>query len=153
MFSKKEASKLRQEFWTAFGLYLSPLLSSEGEKINWLNYKTGVRHVAFRMQADNRKASIAVELSHTDPLIREIYFEQFVAVRRIMTSILREEWTWLLHTTDDSGKTLSRIYTELTPVNIYVRDEWPALISFFKPRIIALDEFWNQVKYGFETLQ
>ena len=83
----------------------------------------------------------------------EIYFEQFTAVRQIMTSILKEEWTWLLHATDDSGKTISRIYTELTPVNIFVRDDWPVLISFFKPRIIALDEFWNEVKYGFETLQ
>ena len=84
MFSKQEASKLRQEFWTAFGLYLSPLLSSEGERINWLNYKTGVRHVSFRMQADNRKASIAIELSHSDAVIREIYFEQFTAVRQII---------------------------------------------------------------------
>ena len=153
MFSKQEVSKLRQEFWTTFGLYLSPLLSSEGEKINWLNYKTGIRHITFRMHADNRKAYIAIELSHTDPIIREIYFQQFTDLKNVMTSILKEEWTWQLNTTDDSGRTLSRIYKELSPINIFIREEWPALISFFKPRIIALDEYWNDVKYGFEALQ
>jgi hypothetical protein len=28
--------------------------------------------------------------------------------------------------------------------------DWPAIISFLKPRIIALDEFWENVKPGFE---
>src|SRR5688572_563138 len=117
MFSKQEASKLRQEFWTTFGLYLSPLLSSEGEKINWLNYKTGISHITFRMHADNRKTYIAIELSHTDTIIREIYFQHFAELKNIMTSILKEEWTWQLNTTDDSGRTLSRIYKELFPIN------------------------------------
>jgi hypothetical protein len=32
------------------------------------------------------------------------------------------------------------------------RDDWPAIISFLKPRIIALDAFWSQAKYGFEDI-
>ncbi|MFC7667142.1 hypothetical protein ACFQT0_06705 [Hymenobacter humi] len=41
----------------------------------------------------------------------------------------------------------------LSPVNLFSRDDWPALISFFKPRIIALDAFWADAQYTFEALK
>ena len=52
MFSKQHASQLRKEFWTVFGQYMSPINSYEGEKINWINYKTGVKGLQFKMHAD-----------------------------------------------------------------------------------------------------
>ncbi|MGN6618356.1 MAG: DUF4268 domain-containing protein, partial [Ilyomonas sp.] len=54
MYSKQEASQLRQEFWTVFGQYMLPVLSSEGMKISWTNYKTGEKNIYFRMNADNK---------------------------------------------------------------------------------------------------
>jgi hypothetical protein len=41
----------------------------------------------------------------------------------------------------------------MQPVNLFNRDDWPALISFFKPRLVALDEFWNGAQYAFEELR
>ena len=78
MYSRAEATQLRQAFWTAFGQYMAPVLSAEGEKVNWPNYKTGIKHVYFRMRADTRTASIGIELTHPDAGIRELFFEQFV---------------------------------------------------------------------------
>jgi hypothetical protein len=153
MYSRQEASQLRQEFWTIFGQYMSPVLSSEGEKVNWVNYKTGEKDIYFRMYADNKKASIGIELTHKDIQIQHLYFEQFKELKQIMSDILGEEWTWLLHTHDENGKIVSRIYTEEKNVSIFDKNSWPALISFLKPRIIALDEFWNNVKYAFEALR
>ena len=152
MYSRQEASQLRQRFWTAFGLYMQPILSSEGEKINWINYKTGEKGIHFKMSADAKQAIVSIELSHTDPDIQQLYFEQFKAVEKFLVAELREAWQWELHTNDDMGKQISRIYTLLSPVNIFKQEDWPALISFFKPRIIALDAFWNNVKYSFEAL-
>jgi len=153
MYSKQEASQLRQEFWTAFGQYMQPILSSEGEKVNWINYKTGEKGIAFKMQADNKSAYIAIELNQHDAGIQELYFEQFKELRALLEQETGEEWIWSLHTYDESGKQVSRIYTALEGVSILRRDDWPALISFFKPRMIALDSFWNNVKYGFEALR
>jgi hypothetical protein len=153
MYSKQEAVKLKEEFWTAFGQYMAPILSAEGEKINWINYKTGEKNIRFRMQADNKKASIAIELSHNDPEIQQLYFEQFIELKKIFQSIIEEEWLWIQHVTNDHGKTISRIYQEITGVSIFKKDDWPKLISFFKPRIILLDEFWSNVKYSFEALK
>jgi len=153
MFSKAEASQLRHEFWTAFSRYMSPHLSSEGLKVNWVNYKTGVKHVYFRMRAENRSASIGIEITHPDAGIQELFYEQFKELRNVLNSYLNEEWEWQLHYTDNEGKTISRIYKQINNVSIFNRDSWPQLISFFKPRMLALDEFWNDAKYSFDTLK
>ncbi len=153
MYSKDQASQLKQAFWTAFGQYISPQPSAGGLKVNWVNYKTGIKHLYFRMHADKRSASISIEIAHPDAGIQELFFEQFKEYRNILHSCLNEEWDWQLHTTDGYGKTISRIYKEISPVNVFDNNDWPQLISFFKPRIIALDEFWSDARYGFDALK
>jgi hypothetical protein len=153
LYSKEEASQLKQAFWTTFGQYIAPQLSAEGLRVNWVNYKTGIKHVFFKMQADKRSASIAIEITHPDPGIQELFFEQFLEYKNILTSYQNEAWEWELHTSDEYGKTISRIYKQIDGINIFNKADWPELISFFKPRIIALDEFWGDAKYGFEALK
>jgi hypothetical protein len=153
MYSKEQASKLRQAFWTTFGQYLAPYRSEEGLRVNWLNYNTRVKHVYFRMQADQKSGSIAIELTHPDEGIQELFFEQFLEFKTMLTNILEEEWEWSPKEKDEFGKTISRIYKEIKPANVFDQEEWPKLISFFKPRIIALDRFWSDAKYTFEELK
>jgi hypothetical protein len=153
MYSRQQASQLRQQFWTTFGQYMTPVLSAEGEKINWINYKTGEKDIYFKMQADNKAASIAIEITHKDAGIQQLYFEQFAELKKIIENLIEEEWIWRLHTINEKGKLISRIYKEINNVNVFKKEEWPLLISFFKPRIIALDEFWSSAKYGFEALR
>ena len=153
MYSKQQASQLREEFWTTFGQYLSPVLSAEGEQINWINYKTGEKNISFRLQADNTKAVIAIELNHKDKDIQQIYFEQFTQFKNLFDGSVKEEWKWRLHGYDENGKLISRIYKEKNGLSIFQKRDWPELISFFKPRILALDEFWSSVKWAFETLR
>jgi hypothetical protein len=150
MYSKQQASQLRQEFWTVFGKYMQPVLSAAGQKINWVNYKTGVKHIFFRMQA-NKGALIAIEVSYPDPGDRMAQFNKFLQLKTLFNSTLQEDWIWQQEARDENGKTTSRICRELAGVTIFNKADWPALISFFKPRIIALDEFWSLVKPGFET--
>lgn len=153
MYSKQEAAQLKQEFWTAFGQYMLPVLSAEGEKVNWVNYKTGEKNILFRMLADNKQAGIAIEITHKDLDIQQIYFEQFQELKKFLDDATGEEWEWQLHTTDEWGRTISCIGTTLEGVSVFKREDWPRLISFFKQRMIALDEFWSNVKYSFESLR
>ena len=153
MYSKQEASQLKQEFWTTFGQYMRPILSAEGKRINWINYKTGEKNIYFRMHADNRKASIAIEITHKDRDVQALYFEQFEQLKTLLHDALQEAWNWRLHTRDEQGKSISRIYTERGDVNIFDKNDWPQLISFFKPRIVALDEFWSTAKQVFESMR
>jgi hypothetical protein len=153
MYTREEASQLRQAFWTAFGQYLAPHPSADGLKINWVNYKTGLKDVAFKMYADKKIAYIEIELSHSDPEIQELYFEQFMELKNLLHEYVGEEWKWELHTSNEFGKTISRIYNDINNVSIFKKDDWPTLISFFKPRIIALDDFWSGAQYSFDALR
>ena len=153
MYSKTEVTQLRQAFWTTFGQYMAPVPSAEGVPTNWINYKTGLKHVYFRMQADGRRASISIELTHPDAGVRELFFEQFLELKPLLHETLGETWRWEADAVDANGQPLSRIFAELTPVNLFSRDDWPALISFFKPRLMALDEFWSNAQYAFGALR
>ena len=153
MYSRQEAAQLRQEFWTAFGQYMVPVLSSEGERVNWVNYITGEKNIAFRMEAGNRKQWIGIEISHKDPGIRQLYFDQLAQFKKLLVQETGEKWRWEPLMVDDHGRTTCRVFIELNEGSIFRKEDWPLLISFFKQRIIALDAFWNQVKYAFDSLR
>ncbi|MCO6491892.1 MAG: DUF4268 domain-containing protein [Phaeodactylibacter sp.] len=152
MYTREQASRARQAFWTAFGQYMAPLPGSEGLKVNWANYKTGYRGLYFRMHADNRQAFIGIVMEQKDPDLRALFYEQFEELKPVLHSCLDDEWIWEPEAFDEHGQPQSKIYTTLSPVSIFRREDWPLLISFFKPRIMALDEFWSVGKYHFEPL-
>ena len=141
MYSREEASRIKHEFWTTFGRYMNPIPSSDGTKVNWMNYHTKVKDVYFRMDAGKKSAEISISLEHPDSDLQELYFEQFLEMKDILHDTLHEEWEWQLHVPLDDGKIVSRIYKQLAGVSVFNKDHWPDLISFFKPRIIALDSF------------
>lgn len=87
------------------------------------------------------------------PASGSFFFEQFIELKAVLHEVLGEQWTWEAAATDAHGVPLSRIYTELVPANLFNREDWPALISFFKPRLIALDAFWTDAQYTFEALK
>jgi hypothetical protein len=153
MFTRDEASHLRQEFWTVFGQYMMPVLSAEGMKVNWINYRTTIKDVYFRMDVNQKAATVSIALEHNDAAIRELYFQQFEEYKTLLHQTLEEEWQWQMHANVTEGKMISRIYKEITGVSVFNKEHWPELISFFKPRIIALDRFWENAKYGFEALK
>ncbi len=152
MFSRKESSQIKHEFWTTFGRYMSPVPSAEGVKINWVNYHTTIKDIFFRMDADSKSASISISLEHRNPESRHRYFDQFVTLKTMLHAILEEEWNWQRDVIVD-GRSISRIEKTLPNVSILNRDQWSDLISFFKPRLMALDNFWRDAKWGFDGLE
>jgi hypothetical protein len=152
MYTKAQISKTKQEFWTAFGGYMKPVPTADDRYISWQNYKTGVKGIYFRMRAEREFASIGIEITHPDPEIQELFFGQFEQFQKLLEMETKEPWEWRLLKIDEFGKAISQIEKRLKNVNVMDQNDWPAIISFLKPRIIALDRFWSNVKYGFEGL-
>ncbi|MBC7448305.1 MAG: DUF4268 domain-containing protein [Hymenobacteraceae bacterium] len=152
MYSKAEAAQRRQAFWTALGQYMAPVPAAAGEPTHWINYRTGLKHVYFRLHADQRHARIAIELLHPDAAVREVFYEQLAELKPALEEVLGEPWTWEPATTDTHGQPLARVSQELSGANLFEQADWPRLISFFKPRLIGLDAFWNGNKWAFEEL-
>ncbi len=153
MFSREEASQIRRAFWTSFGQYMRPIPSAEGLRVNWINYKTGFKGLNFKMEVDKKSAWISIQLSQKDEDLRDLFYEQLLELRSFLHSSLGEEWTWEQTTFNSLGQPIALVSTTLEGVNIFRESDWPAIISFLKPRLIALDEFWSMAKDHFEPLK
>lgn len=130
---------------------MKPVPSVSGYRVNWPNYKTGVRDIYFRMKVEQNFASIGIEICHSDIELQELYFDQFVQLKNLFHNSVTEDWEWKLMAINEFGQPISKITKVLPGVNVMEEEFWPEIISFFKPRIIALDEFWDNVKPGFES--
>jgi hypothetical protein len=129
---------------------MKPVPNAEGRRINWPNYKTGVKDIYFRMRAERTYASIGIELGHADVELQELLFDQFGQLKSLLFESLQEEWQWKLLDQNELGRPTSKIECLLPEVNVLNSEDWPKIISFLKPRLIALDAFWNEAKPGFE---
>lgn len=153
MYSKEEVKRLKEDFWTSYGQYMSVVPSADGERINWVNYKTGIKHLYFRMDADKKHAEICVEISHPDAGLRELIYDQFLELKSVFLQNVSGTWTWDKALYTSEGKQISKISCQLFDVSIFKRDDWPKLITFFKTHLIALDEFWSTAKYSFDIFK
>lgn len=153
MYNKKLASEVRSKFWTTFGKYMDPVPSISETKVNWINYKTEVKHIYFRMDAENKTARIGIEITHRDKGLRNLFYEQFEEFKFLLHTTLNEEWCWDNSYTSESGNEIATIYTQLHSKSIFNENDWGEIFTFFKSRIIALDEFWSDAKDIFKDLE
>ncbi|MGO1595300.1 MAG: DUF4268 domain-containing protein [Sphingobacterium sp.] len=153
LYSREEAKKIKEAFWTTFGNYMRPIPGAEGTRVNWINYKTGIRHLFFRMDADQHSAQIRIQIAHPDEGMRALLFDQFREYRSLLHTLLGEEWHWRLDHRDGYGKSHAYIGLECYDWNVFERADWSDLISFFKPRIILLDQFWSDAQDGFDAFK
>ncbi len=66
--------------------------SADGDKVNWINYKTGIKHLYFKMDADNKVATVAIQWSQPDAGLRALMAEQFFQFKALLQDLLEEEW-------------------------------------------------------------
>jgi len=151
VYSKEESKKLKQAFWTAFGVVMKPHHSAEGLKINWVNYKTEVKNIVFSLEADNKSVTISIDILHNDAGLREIYFEQFEEFKMLFHTILEENWYWNKEMYNQRGMSYSSIYMSQSG-NIFDQNQWQEMFAFLKHRLLKLDEFWSDAKEIFKSL-
>ena len=101
MFSKEESAQLRKEFWTSFG---------KSFPRKWLLYNTKIKGVAFKFQADRKKASVCLDLEHPDPVANELLYDQLIALQKIVVSEYLPEVIYDDIFELDNRKIIHRIY-------------------------------------------
>ncbi|MEJ7610042.1 MAG: DUF4268 domain-containing protein [Ferruginibacter sp.] len=152
MYNKQEASAARQKFWTRYGQYMAPVPSASGKKVNWVNYKTGIKGIAFRTDADNNRAYTAVEISLPDKMLQHQYFDIFCSFSASFEKAAGPGWDMHRSFVTEDGKEISRISVEINGINIFRESDWTQIIPFLKERIRGLDAFWNDYKPAFEMV-
>ena len=152
MFSKEEAKELTTLFWTSFGKYMQKHKPTYAKHIKWVNYRTGVKDIYFRLNADKNSASIAMEFQHQDESIRKLFYEQLTELKTVFTSIAGE-WIWEEEYIVNNSQEISRIYINHdAKFNIYLKDTWAECFRFYEKHIVDLDEFWCDFNEIFKNL-
>ena len=152
MYTQAEASSIRQKFWTSFGMYMSPVPSATFEKVNWVNYKTGIKGISFKMDADKDSASVIIEIFLKDTMLQHQYFEIFNNFAHAFENTAGKHWIFEKEYFVEHKGNLSAVYIELKNINVFKESDWPAIISFLKLHIVGLDNFWASYKPAFELV-
>lgn len=153
MLSRAEAQALRTQFWTAFGRLMTRNISAFGPKTKWLNYRTGIKGLFFRVHADTKVARVSIDLQHSDSGIRELFYEQLLEVQNLLHSTTETTWEWIPEMYLETGQCISRVFVEKTGLNLYDQATWTDYFEFFEQHLVGFDEIWSMVKPIFEDLE
>lgn len=146
MLSKEEYKAHNFKFWNDFQALMRKEKSSNGKKINWLNYPSDVKNVFIRLEADTKSTKLCVDIQPKDDSIRSIIYEQMTELQNIMEIICEEKAIWEEHYQNNNNQTISRIYWELKNVNFIKNEDIPLIYDFLRERLIKFDEFYQEFK-------
>ncbi|MFT5823915.1 MAG: hypothetical protein ACI8ZM_005180 [Crocinitomix sp.] len=153
MYSKDEEKALKIEFWATLNEQLELERGLHASKVNWMNFNTKIKQLFFRMEASREEVKLCIDLQFLDPVITAIYYEQFTEFKNILEERLDGELDWQSTFEHTNGKTISRISVGLTGVDMYNKEDWPAMHGFLKQNFIKLENFWAEFSDVFVALK
>ena len=142
MFSREEKKQLNTLFFQQFTQHMSSHKIVGGGGKNWDAYKTGIKGLYFRILTQP-KVTLAIDLQFKYESIRELVYDQFCELRRLLASEWNEEPLYEKNTVYISGEPLSRISVSLDSVYFYNQEEWPEIMEWLEHKLVGLDSFWD----------
>ncbi|MDX6188324.1 DUF4268 domain-containing protein [Flavobacterium sp. Fl-318] len=133
MYSKEESQRIKREFWVAF---------AEKYPRKWVLYDTKIKDFSFKFYVDNKKAQVLIDIEQRNDEKRIAYFEKLEALKNILEEEFIKDLVFEKEYTLESGKTISRIWVEITGVGFSNRTNWDAIFDFFNEKMHALEMFY-----------
>ncbi|MES2799609.1 MAG: DUF4268 domain-containing protein [Bacteroidota bacterium] len=146
MLSKEERKQRNILFWDLFKKETRGIPSSNGRKMNWVNYPTDVKTIFLRMELEHDAVRLCFDIQAKDDGIRAILYEQMTELKKVLENCMTWETRWLEHYPTKDGRVISRILWENTELNFYNNDDFPQIINFLKDRIVEFDNFYQEFK-------
>ncbi|MBL4669280.1 MAG: DUF4268 domain-containing protein [Flavobacteriales bacterium] len=152
MYTKEEKKKYTADFWNSFGLYMKKYNKDYG-RIKWVNYRSNVKDLFFRLNITSEKATFSIELQHKDDGIRALFFEQFKELKIVLEGNIKGDLIWEENGFNYFNEPISLISSELDNVSIYNRNDWQQIFYFFEQRMVGLHTFWVEFEEIFKELE
>lgn len=133
MYSKEESQRMKREFWVAF---------AEKYPRKWVLYDTKIKDFSFKFYVDNKKAQVLIDIEQRSDEKRTAYFEKLEALKNILEEEFIKDLVFEKNYTLESGKTISRIWTEIQGVGFSNRNNWDIIFDFFFEKMNALEMFY-----------
>lgn len=137
MFSREEAKRVREDFWTNFG---------KEYPRKWVLYDTKIKDIQLKFTFTNEKAIVSLDITSPDEIIRAYYFEKMQALQNILLTEYLPDAEYEANYELPEGKSISRIFVEIKRVNIYRKTDWPLVQEFLYDRMDLLERFFLEYR-------
>jgi len=152
MLGREEQKQRNIQFWEGFRNYIKKIPSSNGRRMNWLNYPSDVKGIYIRLQCDHDGARLCMDFQQKDPGIRAIMWEQMTELKKVLEDAVHYQAQWDPECISPEGFYHGRICWELTAKSFYRDEDWPEIYSFLCDRMVEFDEFYQEFKEILITL-
>ena len=146
MLSKQELKDRNVAFWSEFKTFMSAHRSSNGKRMNWLNYPTDVKYIFLRLEADKFGARINFDIQAKDAGVRAVVWEQMEELKKVLTDSMGEPGDWIFDYSTPEITSFCRIKWEITDVNFFVDADKEKIFRFFEKKLVGFDEFYQNFK-------
>lgn len=137
MFSKEEAKKIREEFWTNFG---------KEYPRKWTLYDTKIKEIQLKFSFTSDAAQVSLDIFSQDEIIRAYYYDKMLSLKNILLTEYLPEALYEEYYQLPEGKIVSRIYVELKNVNVYRKADWPQVQEFLSEQMSILELFFLEYR-------
>ncbi|TNF49813.1 MAG: DUF4268 domain-containing protein [Bacteroidetes bacterium] len=152
MLSKEERKQLNIDFWDQFKSEMRKIRSSNGKKMNWINYPTDVKNIYLRVVTESNRVSLCLDIQFKDQGVQSIVWEQLTELRKVLEAEMEHPTLWEENKVTTEGLNIGRISWTLSDVNYYDKSQWDDIIEFLKQRMIEFDRFYQEFKEILITL-
>ncbi len=146
MFKKEEIRALRTEFWGNFKDHMKKHRSSNGRKMNWINYPSDVDFIYIRLHAEKNFAAFSIDIQPKDDGVRAIVWEQLTELRKVLESEMGEDGQWIDDFETSAGNTISTVRWTLEGVSFFKKEDQKQIFKFLENRLLTFDAFYQEFK-------
>ena len=139
MYSKEEIKEIRTTFWNDFKKHMQQHRSSNGRRMNWLNYPSEVPNVYVRLHADKDGIAFSFDIQGKDEGVRAILWEQMTELKVVFESEMGVEGEWLASTYAEAVGEFSSIRWSKPGLKFYNPNNKAEIFAFFEERLLKFD--------------
>ncbi len=146
MLTKEEQKEFNQTFWDVFRKRMRKHMSSNGRRINWINYPSDVKSIYIRLHVDKGITALNFDVQFRDPEILAIVWEQLHEMKKVMESTMGLEGEWSEHNYLESGQQFYRISWSSDKWNYRNTEHHDEIYAFLESTLLKFDEFYQEFK-------
>lgn len=146
MYSKEQLREIRTQFWADFKEHMRQFHSSNGRRMNWLNYPSEIDFIFIRLHADNHGIAFSYDIQGKDAGVRSIVWEQLTELKVVLESEMGTEGIWLEDVSSETVSSYSSIRWEKNGLRFSDPKDKEAIFTFFQEHLIRFDSFYQEFK-------
>ncbi len=146
MLSKEELKNYKITFWNEFKTYMSKHRGNSGKRMNWLQYKTDLPDLYFRLETNKNSIRVCFDIQHKDKDIRSIVWEQMGELKQVLINEMEEEGIWNEHHFNEFLPDFCRIYWGKEGLNYLRENDRQAIFEFYEDKLVRFDRFYDTYK-------